>query len=145
MGVVKKNFSPEYLKYIHSPLWFVKREEAFAHYGRQCKNCKSTMQLEIHHLSYRHLGHELMKELMVLCRKCHEAVHSVLDPLPTKPLKRKRIPQVIPEKMKLKIEKIRLTRKKKSLLPKGIKHANHLNPIIALKTERERLRQIVRE
>jgi hypothetical protein len=139
MGI-KKNFSPKYLKYIKSPQWFGKRQEAFAHYGRKCKNCKSTNQLEVHHLSYRHLGYEPMKELMILCRKCHEAIHLVLDPPVDKPIKRKKAstPRAIPEKLRLKIERARLKRQKESLKPKGIKHANHLNSIIEQKIEREK-------
>ncbi|MCI5635466.1 MAG: hypothetical protein SO136_08625 [Sarcina ventriculi] len=42
----------------------------------QSAKCGARNKLQVHHLSYQHLGDELDCELMVLCHSCHQKVHS---------------------------------------------------------------------
>ena len=46
----------EHHKYINSPIWKIKRAEAFAHHGRACAACGSTEDLDMHHISYLNLS-----------------------------------------------------------------------------------------
>jgi hypothetical protein len=36
--------------------------------------CDSTRRLHVHHLHYRNLGHERVRDVTALCHGCHEAV-----------------------------------------------------------------------
>lgn len=140
MKIAKKNFSPEYLSYIQSSYWFFKREEAFIYHGRKCKKCNSTKQLEVHHLTYRRLGHERMRDLMVLCKQCHNLLHAALDQVIPK-----RKPEFTPIPMSERMKRKKAKEWKEGKRRRKVHYANHLNPIIKHKNERERRKQIVRE
>lgn len=61
--------------YLQSPIWQAKRLEALAHYGTNCSRC-GEYGTDVHHRTYvRSGGGELMRDLEVLCRVCHEAHH----------------------------------------------------------------------
>lgn len=63
-------------KYMRSEEWQAIRDLKFSITGRQCEKCGALHQLDVHHLNYdRFGGDELMTDLQVLCRSCHEAVH----------------------------------------------------------------------
>ena len=73
----------EHDKYLNSATWSKKREEVFAHYGRKCASCDSTVHLSVHHISYitynkKGKGKELMRELIPLCRRHHHLVHELI-------------------------------------------------------------------
>jgi len=46
---------------------------------RKCEVCGSCKNLEVHHL--RGLSHESLKDLAVLCRKCHKELHALAHTL----------------------------------------------------------------
>ena len=60
---------------MQSPKWFEKRAAALAFHGPACDTCGASEYLHVHHLNYKRLGAELMSDLQVLCRPCHELVH----------------------------------------------------------------------
>ena len=63
--------------YLASPLWARKRIEALEYYGAVCARCKCHGS-DVHHKTYdRTGGNELMSDLEVLCRPCHETHHRV--------------------------------------------------------------------
>lgn len=71
-------FTPEYLAYLQSPEWKALRVRKFAQVGRRCQKCRRWWHqlrpgewLEVHHLHYRHLFHEALRDLQVLCNTCH--------------------------------------------------------------------------
>ena len=77
----KKKVSDEkkqHAKELASPKWKEKREEVFERYGKQCVECGSTKNIQVHHLIYRN-GHHLLEynvnELIPLCKKCHKKIH----------------------------------------------------------------------
>lgn len=81
-NIHKKNISEEkkqHMKDLTSPKWKEKREEVFERYGKQCVECGSTKNIQVHHLIYRK-GHHLWEydvdELLPLCKKCHQKVHN---------------------------------------------------------------------
>lgn len=77
----KKNVSDEkkqHVKELASPKWKKKREEVFERYGKQCVECGSTKNIQVHHLIYRkghHLWEYNIDELIPLCKKCHQKIH----------------------------------------------------------------------
>jgi len=65
----------EHREYLKSPLWRSIRSKAIAHYGEVCGRCGEHGS-DVHHLTYERVGgNELLEDLQVLCRGCHEAVH----------------------------------------------------------------------
>lgn len=64
-----------YLIYLNSPEWKAKREQILKRRGNKCRACKSTENLHLHHITYARLGFELPKDLVILCKICHEKVH----------------------------------------------------------------------
>lgn len=63
-------------RYLKSPKWYNIRMAALDHYGRKCAKCNQ-YGTDVHHLVYPQVqGEEKMEDLMVLCRCCHEAIHS---------------------------------------------------------------------
>ena len=66
----------QYESYIHSASWRKRRQRALRLGHYRCALCGSTQSLQVHHLTYAHLGNELDSELMVLCTSCHNKVHA---------------------------------------------------------------------
>lgn len=64
-----------YSDYIQSESWKLKRRERIELDKFQCKLCGSAINLQVHHISYEHLGHEPMDDLVTLCFGCHQWVH----------------------------------------------------------------------
>ncbi len=68
-----------YREYVCSAAWARRRAAEIAKAGNMCTECGMPGQhgipLQVHHLSYKHLGEELPGELVVLCRLCHEVAH----------------------------------------------------------------------
>ena len=62
--------------YLKSTHWleFVKVVRDF--YGNKCALCNKPAK-DGHHRTYERLGHELLQDVILLCRKCHEKHHSV--------------------------------------------------------------------
>lgn len=75
-----------YHEYILSSKWKRKREQKLREVGYTCENkhCGSNQGLQVHHKTYKRLGHERMSDLRVLCRFCHEDEHAD-KVLPTDP------------------------------------------------------------
>ena len=61
--------------YLNSSKWDKIRYAALNHYGRVCAKCGGFGK-DVHHKCYPEIqGEEKMKDLQVLCRSCHNAVH----------------------------------------------------------------------
>lgn len=68
----------QHAKELASPKWKKKREDVFERYGKQCVECGSTKNIQVHHLIYRkghHLWEYNVNELIPLCKKCHQKIH----------------------------------------------------------------------
>ena len=65
-------------RYLRSKAWAAKRLEAIIKAGFRCHACGrkqfDTSKLQVHHLSYDHLGAELDSDLEVMCERCHRRV-----------------------------------------------------------------------
>ena len=69
-----------YITYIKSPQWAAKRARYWAKYGRSCKVCGLSGDVEgvilhVHHLTYERFGRERMEDLIGLCVPCHRKAH----------------------------------------------------------------------
>lgn len=66
----------EYYEYIRSDMW-KERKRLFMKkwYNRFCYTCETSTQLQVHHLSYEHVGCEYDDELCTLCSTCHSLLH----------------------------------------------------------------------
>ena len=63
--------------YLQSPLWKQIRQKAIDAYGTICGKC-GNHGTDVHHLTYDRVGgNELLEDLQVLCRECHEAIHAM--------------------------------------------------------------------
>jgi hypothetical protein len=62
-----------YEKHLKSTQWKNVRLDLFRLRGRKCEACgKSSSRLEVHHLTYERLGKELLSDLKIVCKMCHE-------------------------------------------------------------------------
>ena len=69
----RNRHSAEYIAYMQSDEWRSTRRIALTRAGNRCESCGESHGLEVHHLTYKRLGHELPNDLRVLCEDCHDA------------------------------------------------------------------------
>lgn len=72
----KAEFDSEYGAYLRSPEWANKRRLVMKRCGGICEGCMENPATQVHHLTYDHVGNELLFELVGICRECHEKVHA---------------------------------------------------------------------
>lgn len=68
----------DYAEYLASPHWTAKRLEALMHYGHACQLCGIPRNLDVHHVTYKRRGAELLADLRILCRPCHYSIHEAV-------------------------------------------------------------------
>ena len=64
-----------YLSHLSSKKWQAKRRRVIEREKNLCQGCRLAPIEEVHHLSYDHLGDELLFELAGLCAECHRKTH----------------------------------------------------------------------
>lgn len=67
-----------YYRYIVSPDWKKKADEAKRRAGYRCQVCNKSnkiVTLNTHHRTYENLGNEKSDDLTVLCAGCHDTFH----------------------------------------------------------------------
>ena len=65
----------DYVDYLSSERWKQKRKIALERDGYKCQGCLTKAASEVHHLSYKNIGNELLFELVSLCHDCHKRIH----------------------------------------------------------------------
>jgi hypothetical protein len=73
--MMTSEWSDEYIEYMNSARWAWRREEEISRANGRCERCgadEADVTLQVHHLTYEHLGNEEPGELQVLCVACHE-------------------------------------------------------------------------
>jgi hypothetical protein len=74
----------QYDKYLETPHWQEFRtlalEDQLKRKGRNyCQRCErdrsSIVQLHVHHVTYERLGEELLDDVEIVCRECHDKEH----------------------------------------------------------------------
>lgn len=64
-----------YVKYLQSKHWQNLRDRLIGD-KKVCAGCGYVVPVvQLHHMTYERLGHELDSDLAVLCPKCHDLVH----------------------------------------------------------------------
>jgi hypothetical protein len=64
-----------YQGYLTTPSWRAKRQRALERANWTCEGCGAAEATEVHHLTYKHAGDELLWELRAVCRECHAKCH----------------------------------------------------------------------
>ena len=64
-----------YDRYLESPAWAERRRLVLERAGGKCEGCRKRLATQVHHLTYEHVGNELLFELVAVCRDCHERIH----------------------------------------------------------------------
>jgi hypothetical protein len=65
-----------YQDYLSSLKWNRRKHAFYRTNEKICAACASETRLLVHHLSYKHLGHEPDDDLVILCWPCHEELHT---------------------------------------------------------------------
>jgi 5-methylcytosine-specific restriction endonuclease McrA len=66
-----------YQEYLQSDEWKYKRDMMIRLRNYECELChRSPSDLHVHHKTYENVCNERVRDLMVVCRKCHEHLHS---------------------------------------------------------------------
>ena len=71
----KEKRKADYKEYLNSDHWKEIRLKALSRAGNRCQLCSSTNSLNVHHNTYKNVGNENLKDLVVLCRECHAKFH----------------------------------------------------------------------
>lgn len=64
-----------YREYLKTEHWKETREKALKRAGYKCQVCGYDKNLQVHHNTYKNIGHEDPTDLVVLCWKCHKTFH----------------------------------------------------------------------
>lgn len=64
-----------YSSYLRSSQWKARREAVLERAKGLCEGCRRREALHVHHLTYEHVGDELLFELVALCKSCHRKLH----------------------------------------------------------------------
>lgn len=65
-----------YNAYLRSPEWDAKRSAVLKRANGKCEGCGKNTATAVHHLTYAHVGNELLFELAALCKECHKKAHN---------------------------------------------------------------------
>lgn len=66
----------KYNAHLASPEWQALRKKVMQRANFECEGCGDAHPTQVHHLTYIHLGNELLWELVAVCQACHEAAHA---------------------------------------------------------------------
>lgn len=69
----------EYEIYLQSEDFNKIRQEVFERDGYKCIVCGSTENIVPHHLTYKNVYHEELRDLITLCSNCHAIHHNILN------------------------------------------------------------------
>lgn len=68
----RTEINAKYKEYLNSEEWKEKRKEFIELANKECEECGSTKNLQVHHLNYDNIYHESEEDVEVLCDDCHE-------------------------------------------------------------------------
>jgi 5-methylcytosine-specific restriction endonuclease McrA len=69
----------DYHQYMASEAWQRLRERLIRERGPNCERCGKFGDVDLHHLTYVRLRHELDEDLKLYCRPCHNLMHPKKD------------------------------------------------------------------
>ncbi len=65
----------KYNAYLATEEWAERRRRVIDRCGGTCEGCRNRPVEHVHHLTYDHVGNELLFELVGLCLRCHRVAH----------------------------------------------------------------------
>ncbi len=65
-----------YTAYLLTPEWRARRQLVLDRANGWCEGCAARPAVQVHHLNYKHVGHEFLFELVAVCMPCHERLHA---------------------------------------------------------------------
>jgi 5-methylcytosine-specific restriction endonuclease McrA len=71
-----------YNAYLKTPQWRTKSQMVLERASYRCEGCGMARATQAHHLTYDHVGDELLWELRAVCKGCHERAHAGKRELP---------------------------------------------------------------
>ena len=74
----KNKMREQYHEYRLTQKWKEKRLIVLERDNNLCQGCRKNKATEVHHLTYEHIGNEMLFELVSVCRSCHNLIHSIL-------------------------------------------------------------------
>lgn len=69
----------EYTAYLKTTAWRLKRQAVLTRANNWCEGCAARTATQAHHLTYNHMGNELLFELVAVCDSCHHILHPEMD------------------------------------------------------------------
>lgn len=66
-----------YHEYLLSSEWRVLRRMVITRCKDICEYCGVANVEEVHHLTYKRFKHEQLRDLIGVCRRCHEKIHNI--------------------------------------------------------------------
>ncbi len=63
-----------YDRYRTTPKWADLRARTLSRAGYKCEGCGQARATQAHHLTYAHVGDEMLFDLIAICEPCHERV-----------------------------------------------------------------------
>lgn len=72
---IKDDVVSKYEAYLQTEEWRAKRLKVLKRANWSCEGCGEQPATQVHHLSYLHLGSELLWELKAVCPACHARCH----------------------------------------------------------------------
>jgi hypothetical protein len=74
---LRENYNGDYKSYLKSKHWKKFRENYFKNHTRTCYCCFEDA-TELHHNNYDNLFRETEKDVVPVCRNCHEEIHTFI-------------------------------------------------------------------
>jgi len=70
-------YKQSYSNYLESKQWSNIRKMILMRAKWSCEKCDSMGHLDVHHLNYKTVFNESLKDLVLLCRSCHSKQHGL--------------------------------------------------------------------
>lgn len=64
-----------YEEYLQTPHWQKIKQQIYKKRNGECEKCRKRYTLQVHHKTYKNIGHEKLSELSLLCKGCHYRTH----------------------------------------------------------------------
>lgn len=68
-----------YKDYLKSDEWYKIRAQKVEDADRRCQLCYNLGNLQVHHRTYIRIFNEKLSDLTVLCKRCHEKFHDIIN------------------------------------------------------------------
>lgn len=74
---LKPEIRQEYEEYLRSDSWREIRKRVIAKTNGLCEICKEMPVEEVHHITYKRIGSEVLEDLLGVCSICHKIIHKI--------------------------------------------------------------------